>query len=451
MARHPRRLLVLLMVLVATSALLGSATTALAHVRSSPATASVTSRWPRNPLRPLYAERHHRPRRPAPRPAALSRGSIRSRRRRPRAPVWAALILALLLGQRHADRAQTGRHRGARARSSPSSRSKRACTRSTTWPISAPRPTARWRPPRRTCRARPSRWPSPRCGSRLRSASSSHPNLISPVAVRFAPTRARSPLRLAPSVRPLRVSDPRSLRALHARRARRSGATLSSHDHGGGAQALATMKGIRLARFGPVAASVLVHIGIVGIVLLAPGSPTHLPVLFAELRRARLATAAASGSAARSPDRRPLRLPKPIETPMPAAPALRRRREAGSRRRRSRRRLPPAPAAPVTTAPPGAIRRGRAESAPTASGPPAPDAVDRGPWRVRQRTARRPARARRPAPASTAAARPTRTRRSARCLRRRHHPARHSTRAATSTARRIPRALAGSAFRAPRC
>jgi len=93
MARHPRRLLVLLMVLVATSALLGSATTALAHVRSVPATPpvaqesapAVTSSVTASPAPDI-----------APGGATIRSGPIPAQSSTAR--LWAALVLALLAG-----------------------------------------------------------------------------------------------------------------------------------------------------------------------------------------------------------------------------------------------------------------------------------------------------------------------------------------------------------------
>ena len=114
----------------------------------------------------------------------------------------------------------------------------------------------------------------------------------------------------------------------------------------GGAPALATMKGLRFRRFAPVTASVLIHIGIVGIVLLAPGTPVHTPVLFAELVEpdASAATACRCGrsfpiaarSACRSPSRR--------RCPCAATSARGRSRKSRSRKlRRWRPRRRPRP------------------------------------------------------------------------------------------------------------
>jgi hypothetical protein len=92
MVRHPRRLLVLLMVLVATSALLGSATAAVAHVRSAPAAAAVAQE-------PAPAASPSVP--PSAAPGVVSGGAVARVVPIPTqsspAPVWAALILALLL------------------------------------------------------------------------------------------------------------------------------------------------------------------------------------------------------------------------------------------------------------------------------------------------------------------------------------------------------------------
>jgi hypothetical protein len=97
MARHPRRLLVLLMVLVATSALLGSATTALAHVRSAPVTASVTPPVAQEPAPAITSSVTA-----SPAPDAASSGAALRISPIPApsstAPVWAALTLALLAG-----------------------------------------------------------------------------------------------------------------------------------------------------------------------------------------------------------------------------------------------------------------------------------------------------------------------------------------------------------------
>ena len=131
------------------------------------------------------------------------------------------------------------------------------------------------------------------------------------------------------------------------------------------------MMGIRLARFGPVAASVLVHVGIAGMVVLAPGTPARPPALFAEL-----VAPDPLPPAALAADRRPLRLPKPIETPMPppATPVHRREPELPAPEPVP---LPAAQVAPVVAAPPAPPVE-VAPSNPTASGPPAPSVVDAG-------------------------------------------------------------------------
>jgi hypothetical protein len=93
MARHPRRLLVLLMVLVATSTLLGSATTALAHVRSAPVTPAVAQ----EPVPPVPSSVTASPAPDvAPGGAATRISPIPTPSST--APVWAALLLALLAG-----------------------------------------------------------------------------------------------------------------------------------------------------------------------------------------------------------------------------------------------------------------------------------------------------------------------------------------------------------------
>ena len=98
MARHPRRLLVLLMVLVATSALLGSATTALAHVRSAPVTAPATPPVAQEPAPAITSSVTASPAPDiAPGGAAIRISSdldavVHG------LPVWAALLLALLAG-----------------------------------------------------------------------------------------------------------------------------------------------------------------------------------------------------------------------------------------------------------------------------------------------------------------------------------------------------------------
>jgi protein TonB len=157
--------------------------------------------------------------------------------------------------------------------------------------------------------------------------------------------------------------------------------------------------GIRLARFGPVAASVLVHVGIAGMVVLAPGTPARPPVLFAELVEPDPQRPAAPAIV----DRRPLRLPKPIETPMPAAPAPVRRPEPEVP---APEPVPFAPTqvTPVVTAAPTAVEA--APSSPTASGPPALNVVDAGSGTFASAPAAgQPASA--PTPSSSAAAQPS--------------------------------------------
>ena len=97
MARHPRRLLVLLMVLVATSALLGPATTALAHVRSAPVTAPATPPVAQEPAPAITSSVTASPAPDvAPGGAAIRITPISTPASA--APVWAGLLLALLAG-----------------------------------------------------------------------------------------------------------------------------------------------------------------------------------------------------------------------------------------------------------------------------------------------------------------------------------------------------------------
>ena len=114
----------------------------------------------------------------------------------------------------------------------------------------------------------------------------------------------------------------------------------------------------------------LVHIGIVGIILLAPGAPTHTPVLFAELLQPD-SPPPLPPTRQVAPDRRPLQLPKPIETPIPAAPALMSRREPDASTLEPPAPATPAPAAPAITAPPAPFASAEPSRA-AVSGPPHP-------------------------------------------------------------------------------
>jgi protein TonB len=138
------------------------------------------------------------------------------------------------------------------------------------------------------------------------------------------------------------------------------------------------MMGIRLARFGPVAASVLVHVGIAGMVVLAPGTPARPPILFAELVEPDPPLPAAPAIV----DRRPLRLPKPIETPMPAAPAPARPREpeipAPEPVPLAAAQAAPVPTAPLAPAVEAAPSSSTPSGPPVVSGPPAPGVVHAG-------------------------------------------------------------------------
>ena len=94
MAGHPRRLLALLVVLVATGFLLGPATTALAHVRPVPAAAPASvPQQPAPAATPQVA--------PVETPVAAPDATVRVASKptsAPTAPLWAALVLAVLLG-----------------------------------------------------------------------------------------------------------------------------------------------------------------------------------------------------------------------------------------------------------------------------------------------------------------------------------------------------------------
>jgi hypothetical protein len=90
MAGHPRRLLALLVVLVATGFLLGAATTAFAHVRPVPA---AVPQQPAPAATPQVAPVET----PVAAPDATARvASIPTSM--PAAPLWVALVLAVLLG-----------------------------------------------------------------------------------------------------------------------------------------------------------------------------------------------------------------------------------------------------------------------------------------------------------------------------------------------------------------
>ena len=128
-------------------------------------------------------------------------------------------------------------------------------------------------------------------------------------------------------------------------------------------------------------ASVLIHIGIVGIVLLAAGTPIHTPVLFAELVEP---DAPPPPPPVRPvvPDRRPLRLPKLIETPMPVAPPPTARPEPEVPKPEAPPLVTPAPPAPVVSPAPAVSPAPVVSAAPSsasASGPAEVPAADSGP------------------------------------------------------------------------
>jgi hypothetical protein len=94
MAGHPRRLLALLVVLVATGFLLGPATTAFAHVR--PVLAAAPALVPQQPLPAATSQVT-----PVETPVAAPYVTVRVAsipRSASSAPLWAALVLAVLLG-----------------------------------------------------------------------------------------------------------------------------------------------------------------------------------------------------------------------------------------------------------------------------------------------------------------------------------------------------------------
>jgi protein TonB len=141
------------------------------------------------------------------------------------------------------------------------------------------------------------------------------------------------------------------------------------------------MMGSLLTRFGPVTASVLIHVGIVGSVLLAPGAPVRPPVLFAELVEPDSPPPPPPAKPI-VPDRRPLRLPKLIETPMPVAPPPVARQEPEVPKPDA---PPPAALAPPTPVPspapvisPSSVASA-APSTAAASGPPEVPAAEPGP------------------------------------------------------------------------
>jgi hypothetical protein len=97
MARDPRRLLVLLMALVAAGAPLGPATTAQAHVRAAPVTAPATPPVAQEPAPAITSSVTASPASDvAPGSAALRIDPIPAPSST--APVWAALLLPLLVG-----------------------------------------------------------------------------------------------------------------------------------------------------------------------------------------------------------------------------------------------------------------------------------------------------------------------------------------------------------------
>ena len=131
---------------------------------------------------------------------------------------------------------------------------------------------------------------------------------------------------------------------------------------------------ISLARFGPVVASVLAHVGVVCAIALAPAITVRTPVLFAELVEPDPLPQPPPAVRPAPVDRRPLQLPKPIETPMPAAPPVS-RREPEPPTPEAPPPPAPTPTAPVD-APPVAVS---SAASVVASGPPAVDVAERSP------------------------------------------------------------------------
>jgi protein TonB len=130
---------------------------------------------------------------------------------------------------------------------------------------------------------------------------------------------------------------------------------------------------IAFRRLAPVTASLLIHLGIVGAIVVGPGwAPVHGPVLIAELvdpETAPVVTPPTPEPVVR--DRRPITPPKPIATPLPSeppAPALPEPTPPGPVVAE-----PPAPAAPEPPKP--------VAPAPAASTTPEPEAATPAPSR----------------------------------------------------------------------
>ena len=92
----------------------------------------------------------------------------------------------------------------------------------------------------------------------------------------------------------------------------------------GGVHALEMMARIAFKRLMPVTASVLVHLGIVGAIVLGPGwVPVGMPVLIAELVPPDPPPVEPPAPRPIAHDRRPLTPPRPIAAPLPVAPPAR--------------------------------------------------------------------------------------------------------------------------------
>jgi periplasmic protein TonB len=135
------------------------------------------------------------------------------------------------------------------------------------------------------------------------------------------------------------------------------------------------MMRICLTRLGPVVASALAHVGIVGAIALTPAMTVRTPVLFVELADPEPPPPPSPVRSA-PVDRRPLRLPKLIEKPIPTPPPVSRREPEPPTPE-----PPPPPAAtqppptPVTSPPLAPTPAAPAPPASAASASPAPSAV----------------------------------------------------------------------------
>ena len=145
----------------------------------------------------------------------------------------------------------------------------------------------------------------------------------------------------------------------------------------GGVHALEMMARIAFKRLMPVTASVLVHLGVVGAIVLGPDwVPVGMPVLIAELVPPDPPPVEPPAPRPIAHDRRPLTPPRPIAAPVPVAPPARPEPEPPQ---------PIVPAPPPVATPEPDPKPASPEpvhaQAPTASPTPAPAAVS-GPPQV---------------------------------------------------------------------